>query len=76
MRSFDIFVSFLTGLIPYKRDTLFHELGERLTAAREICDESSDISQSTLQTSKFFEILRWMHALNGFDFVWVLEVCS
>ena len=69
--SFDILVSFLTGLIPYKRDTLFHEPGEWLTAAWEICDEPYDIGQSTLQASKLFEILRWMRVLDSFDFIWV-----
>ena len=59
--SLDVFISFLTSLIPYKGSTLFHESGERLTAAWKICDESSNISQSTLQASKLFEIPRWMH---------------
>ena len=36
---------------------------------REICDEPSDIGQSTLQASKLFEILRWMRVLDSFDFI-------
>jgi len=66
---FNIFESFLAGFIPYKRDTLFHKSGERLTMTWEICNESSDIGQPTLQTPKFLEILRWLHALNSFNLV-------
>ena len=68
---FNIFESLLAGFIPYKRDTLFHKPGEWLTLAREIYNEFSDIGQSTLQTPKLFEILRWMHVLNSSNFVWV-----
>ena len=33
------------------------------------CDESSDICESALQTSQLLQVLRWMHLLDGFDFV-------
>jgi len=38
---------------------------------QEISNKSSDIGQPTLQNPKFYDILRWLHALNSFDLVWV-----
>ena len=54
---------------PIQKRRLFYKPGEWLTTTREICDESSDIDQPTLQTPKFIEILRWLQALNSFDLV-------
>lgn len=54
-----------------ERDSLLHELAERLAPSQEIFYEPSDISESSLQFSELFEASGRLHFLNGMYLLWV-----